>query len=414
MKSIIPVEKNPFYIVTPPYTKVSAGVTSLHLLCHYLNLAGESAYIVQYPAAQVPIRSLPAYVTLQGQTEYPGGMIIPPLTQDIIEHYDRRKLTPIVVYPEVFDNPLKAKFFGRYILNYPGKLNTKYTEPADFGVAYAKTLADFCATEYPDHARIEDILFIPTVDLDFWRAPDRPEKRSGSCFYAGKLKGIHGETPENVPVNAIEILRSDKMTTEEVRDLFWHTEVFYCYEDTALAIEAILCGCPTVFVRTKHFAGPPLGANETGNSGWCMSDDEGGLEHARATVGQFTDHINSYLHDIPSQIAKLGAKWRTLAAEQPYSGTIKLPLEPRIVLFDQPLPPSFSLTGADEFDTGVITQQVLDRAPTIVRFTRILIIDTLKTQGLGGIARRVVVGLKNHGPIGFLRILSGRPPKGEE
>lgn len=414
MKSIIPVEKNPFYIVTPPYTKVSAGVTSLHLLCHYLNLAGESAYIVQYPAAQVPIRSLPAYVTLQGQTEYPGGMIVPPLTQDIIEHYDRRKLTPIVVYPEVFDNPLRAKFFGRYILNYPGKLNTKYTEAADFGVAYAKTLADFCATEYPDHARIEDILFVPTVDLEFWRAPDRAEKRSGSCFYAGKLKGIHGETPENVPADSIEILRSDKMTTEEVRDLFWRTEVFYCYEDTALAIEAILCGCPTVFVRNKHFAGPPLGANETGKSGWCMSDDEGGLEQAKATIDQFAEHINSYLHDIPSQIAKLGLKWRALAVEQPYAGTIKLPLEPRIVLFDQPLPPSFSLTGADEFDTGVITQKVLDRAPTIVRFTRILIIDTLKTRGLSGIARRAVVGLKNHGPIGFLRILSGRPPKGEE
>ncbi|WDU64838.1 hypothetical protein LRS56_10430 [Pseudomonas poae] len=182
-------------------------------------------------------------------------MIVPALTQDIIDHYDQRKLTPIVVYPEVFDNPLKASFFGRFILNYPGKLNTKYTQAADFGVAYAKTLSEFCATEFPDHPPINDILFVPTVDLDFWHYPEDDVKRQGSCYYAGKLKGIHGETPENVPEGSIEILRSDKMSTEEVRDLFWRSEVFYCYEDTALAIEAILCGCPTVFVKNKYFEG---------------------------------------------------------------------------------------------------------------------------------------------------------------
>jgi hypothetical protein len=247
--------------------------------------------------------------------------------------------------------------------------------------------------------------------LDFWHLPETPEKRMGSCFYAGKLKGIHGAVPENIPKGSIEILRSDKMTTEEVRELFWRTEVFYCYEDTALAIEAILCGCPTIFVRNKYFAGPPLAANETGKFGWSMSDEEGGLEQATATIGEFSEHINSYMHSIPSKIAILGASWRAQAQERPYAGTIKLPFEPRIMLFDQPLPPAFALGGIDEFHTGA---KALDSVPTLVRLSRILIVDTLKTQGFKGTARRVIAGLKNHGVSGFLRILSGRPPKREE
>ena len=57
------------------------------------------------------------------------------------------------------------------------------------------------------------------------------------------------------------------MTREEVRDLFWKTEAFYCYEDSALAIEAQLCGCPTVFVANEFFYGTPLASFETGRSG---------------------------------------------------------------------------------------------------------------------------------------------------
>ncbi len=414
MKSIIPVEKNPFYIVTPPYTKVSAGVTTLHLLCHYLNRAGESAYIVQYPAAQVPVRSLPGYVTLQGQSEFPGGMIVPPLTQDILEHYHQRRLTPVVVYPEVFDNPLKARFFGRFILNYPGKLNTKYTEPADFGIAYATTLAEFCTTEYPDHRRIDDVLFVPTVDLDFWRFADTQSNRQGSCFYAGKLKAVHADTPKNVPAGSTEILRSDKMTTAEVRELFWRSEVFYCYEDTALAIEAILCGCPTVFVKNKYFTGPPLAANETGQFGWCMLGEVGGIERARATVGLLAEHIESYLEKIPAQIATLGVEWRKEASARPYAGTITLPLTPRIMLFDQPLPSAYSKGNHDEFSSPVSLYKVAGKSRNLAEFCRLLFIETLQSQGLTGVVRRLARGLKNHGPVGVLRILYRNSQKGKD
>src|SRR5882757_8998870 len=105
--SLVPLADHPFFIVTPPYTRVSAGVTVLHLLCHYLNRLGNAAFIVHYPPETAPISSLPSYANLQVQKEFPGGMLAPLITQDVLDFYDERKLTPIVLYPEVYDNPLQ-------------------------------------------------------------------------------------------------------------------------------------------------------------------------------------------------------------------------------------------------------------------------------------------------------------------
>ncbi|VVB47687.1 protein of unknown function [Beijerinckiaceae bacterium RH AL1] len=58
--NLIPPLSNPFFIVSPPLARISAGVTVLHLLCHYLNRLGEAAYIVHYPPEPVTLRTLPA------------------------------------------------------------------------------------------------------------------------------------------------------------------------------------------------------------------------------------------------------------------------------------------------------------------------------------------------------------------
>jgi hypothetical protein len=170
--SIMPPATNPFFIVTSPYTQGSAGITVLHLLCHYLNRAGANAWLVHYLPETAPLPA--AGMSLQIQTEIPLGLQAPLITQDIIELYDRHRLTPIVIYPEIFDNPLQAAFFGRYILNYPGKLAAKYEQESNFDLAYSQILADHCAAVSP-HRPPPDTLFIPTVDLAFWtRRPSPP------------------------------------------------------------------------------------------------------------------------------------------------------------------------------------------------------------------------------------------------
>lgn len=407
--SLIPQISHPFFIVTPPYTRMSAGVTALHLLCHYLNRAGYNAYIAQYPPAQAGLRSLPAYVTLQQQREFPAGMLAPSLTQDVLDFYHEQRLHPIVIYPEVFDNPLQSKFFGRYILNYPGRLNKAYTEPENFSVAYTRELAVHCTANYPHHQPVTDVLFMPTVDLSYWNTSGITEQRDGICFYAGKLKDIHYETPQNVPDGAVEILRSQQMNRDEVRRIFWQSRHFLCYEDTALALEAQLCGCPTIFVPNKHFSGIPLAHHEMGEDGSCRYGDTLGLARAQASVRGTETVMRRYIDETPRRIAELGLKWLKLAQAIEYRGPIRYPFEPRLVFFDQ----SFSKAiGFEESRPFPVARPMRVGIASLPRRVNDLIRQTLSDGGgPRTVWARAQRGLAKHGLRGFVLLLCGVLPR---
>jgi hypothetical protein len=334
--SFVPAAGNPFYIVTPQYTRISAGITVLHLLCHYLNVAGENAFIVHHPPGQKQVRWLPHYASLQCQPEVPLGMLTPLLTQDVINAYDELELNPIVIYPEVFDNPLNVGFFGRYILNYPGKLNMLYEEKEDFAFAYTQILADHCSEFLDSHGKISDILFMPTIDLSFWRLPDGPSRRAGSCHYIGKLTGIHNVLPEEIPNESIEIKRDINMSRKDIRRIFQTSEKFYCHEDSALAIEAALCGCETIFVQNEFFSGIPLASKELD-----FEDKHSTSSHAQIPYDALEyaktleDNLRNRIHIIPEVVAELAAKWRKMANSVPYKGTISYPFKPMMIFIDK-------------------------------------------------------------------------------
>lgn len=405
--TLVPHVTNPFIIVTPPYARVSAGVTVLHLLCHYLNRLGENAYLVHYPTETAPIRTLPSYAALQQQREIPGGMITPLVTQDLLEYFDEQRLTPIVIYPEVYDNPLDAKFFGRYILNYPGKLNAKYEQKEQFNFAYTKILAEHTTATYREHSEVRDVLFLPTSDLSFWNTSGALGEREGSCYYAGKTKDIFGATAASHPEGSTEILRSKKMTRLEVREIFWRSKAFYCYEDTALAIEAQLCGCPTVFVPNDHFSGRPLAFHELGTNGSCTMGETGGLERARNSVADFEHTIRRHIAAAPSRIAELAAKWKTLAASLDYQGMIHPRAQARIVFFARsiPLAVGFETDGSNAYKAESLSFfRVIRNAWGLIRETR-------RTAGIGGVIARVASGVRRHGLVGVARRLRGIFPK---
>ena len=332
MDSLIEKASNPFFIVSPAYTRASAGINALYILCHYLNLAGERGFIVDYPPARSAFLQ-PRSGSPEPTAEYPGNFIAPRLTQDIIDFYHHRHITPVVIYPEIFDNPLNAPFFGRYILNYPGKASVSgYAQIEDFAFAYSRILATHCTDQYPDRAAVDDVLFIPTMDLDFWKKHGGAAVRRGTCFYAGKMRRVHGTTPENVPEGSVELHNSVRMTQVDIRRLFWRSEAFYCYEDSALAIEAQLCGCPTVFVPNTLFSGTPLASIELGWDGSCVTGEALGLERARRTVACVEPVVRGLMEQAPGRIAELGRKWKAQAARREYRGTIDLPFEPRFVV----------------------------------------------------------------------------------
>ena len=279
LSTIYPDVGHPYYIVAPPYVRTSAGVRVMHLLCHSLNRLGQTAYVMLYPT--LPWRN----------DQVAPDLMTPILTQHVVRSHFERGLTPIMVIPEVFSgNPFGGPCVIRYVLNFPGLLGgDKEYAPEELCFSYSKVLAD--TTRSP-----ENILFLPATDTRIFRQTDDRPKRQGSCFYANKYKIAHKGELFDITKDSVEITRDlpDSQTPQEVADLFRHSEVFYTYENTALATEAVLCGCPAVFLPNPHLT-EIIAAKELGPEGYAWGADPAEVERARSTVGQGAkNYLKSY------------------------------------------------------------------------------------------------------------------------
>lgn len=279
---IQPPRRNPFYIVSPDYTRQSAGIKALHLLCHALNRTGHSAFIVRQNFFEV---------TPFKKTEVHPDLLTPPLTRAAYDHHLEQGLVPIVVYPEVISgNPLNAAVVVRYVLNFPGLLGgDKVYAPEEFVIAYSKKLADAAGVG------ADRVLFIPASDTNiFYRGPEG-SPRSGTCFYADKYRKVHNGQLLPVTEGSTEITRGiGSQTPTEVAELLRRSELFYTYENSAIAIEAILCGCPTVFLPNAHLT-EIIASEELGTEGYAWGDSPEEIERAKATVDiAFDNYVRNY------------------------------------------------------------------------------------------------------------------------
>lgn len=268
VRRIVETPRSAYYIVAPQYVRTSAGIRALHLLCHALNRSGERAYMVMWPFIPDLASTHPDLLT-------------PLLSKDIIEADAARGLAPIAVYPEtVVGNPLGAPFVVRYVMNFPGLLGgqTQF-DPGELLFGYSSVLAD--AVGVP-----ENVLFIPTSDIDVFR-PEPRVPRSGTCFFAGKYRDFHRGKLMDLTRGSTEIVRdrAGSQTPAEIADLFRRSELFYCYENSALAIEAVLCECPAVFLPNEHLTSI-IAAAELGAEGYAWGPGAGEVERARASVAQ--------------------------------------------------------------------------------------------------------------------------------
>jgi hypothetical protein len=265
---IVEPPRNAYYIVAPPYIRWSAGIKALHILCHALNRSGERAYMVIRPF----IRSLPA--------THPD-LLTPLLSKEAIDADAARGLTPITVYPEtVQGNPLNGPLVVRYVMNFPGLLGGQRRFPADelcFG--YSSVLA--ASVGVP-----ENKLFIPASDTEVFQ-PEPRAARKGTCFFAGKYKDFHRAALLDITRDSVEITRDqpDSQTPLQIAELFRRSELFYCYENTALAIEAVLCECPVVFLPNEHLTSI-IATEELGPDGYAWGADPREVERAKATVAR--------------------------------------------------------------------------------------------------------------------------------
>lgn len=264
---LLPRKRHPYYIVAPNYIQASAGIKALHMLCHALNRAGETAYLVIHPFYPRPEQATHPY------------LLTPLLDATRLQRHFDDGVCPITLYSEtVRGNPFGAPLVARYLLNFPGLLGGDASFPSEeICIAYSEHIAQASPN-------VALTLFLPTSDPALF-TPEPPQPRAGSCFYAAKYQEVHGGELFEVTRDSVEItrLRPDSQTPEQIADLFRRSELFYCYENSALIIEALLCGCPVVMLPNTYLE-HSIGEDEIGWDGIAWGTEAAEIARAKATV----------------------------------------------------------------------------------------------------------------------------------
>ena len=295
--------KKPYYIVAPPYVRTSAGIRVLYRLCDVINKLGGSAFIYLRPHVNHEIASSP-------------NDVAPYLNKKILNYHFENGLTPIVIYPETMDiSKFSAPFKVRYVLNYDNYLfeNNQSTKD-NFLIAYSANIANKLNTNVPLVT-----INLPISDHNFY-CPPQYEGRSGGVFYAGKYKyHFNGKT---LPITdgMIEITRDrkDSQTPEQIRELFQTAEFFYSYEDSALAIEALLCECPVIYVPNEFFK-ETLSAKELDGLGYAWGDSTEQIVHAKTTVKLVRARYCYLLEQVNLSTSVFLSKSQNMARSIPYT-----------------------------------------------------------------------------------------------
>jgi len=240
--------------------------------------------------------------------------VAPFLSKKIIDYHFCCGQTPIVIYPETFQiSRFSAPVRVRYILNYEGLLSHSDCLDDDYLLSYSDNIATKINSEKPTGT-----IFLPVSDPDFY-CPPISEKRSGGVFYAGKYKYHFSGKTFPITDGMPEITRDqlNSQTPEQIRALFQSAEFFYCYEDSALALEAMLCACPVVFLPNEHFQ-EPLGAKELAGLGYAWGNSPEQLAHAVATVKQARERYFYLLDQAVEAVKTFIHQSQPLAAKTTY------------------------------------------------------------------------------------------------
>ena len=260
------MERAPYYVWVPPYVRTSAGIRVLYSLIDALNRSGEQAWAAMSPY-------LP--------TSLPEGLTVPLLTNEVVRGHRAARRAPIAVYPEVVTgNPLHASAVVRYVMNDPGLLGGPTSFPGELVFGYGALLAEAVGVAY-------NALFLPVIDLGKFEPPPPGTRRDQVLFYASKYRKVHNREPFSLPDRAVEITRDEASAPDSATlvDLLRKADRIYLYENTALAIEAPLCGCVAVMMPNEHLP-YPIGAADHGMGGIAWGDDPAELSRARETMGQ--------------------------------------------------------------------------------------------------------------------------------
>lgn len=282
-------ETHPYFIYAPRWITSSAGIKTLHFLCHSINMKGHKAYLVMAEAPH------------NGEPRINPHLNTPILSQEISDAYFRASINPVVIYSEtVPGNPLGATFVVRYLMNYAGALGGSKQFPENENIlAFSKKIAE-------DYASINKtvepkVLFLPPIDPRDFRK--QTEKKPYQVVYAGKYRSFIGKPPKVGTLRTVEIFRDGPrmQTRSQVKEILRNATVTYSFENSSIVTESILSGTPARFVQNE-FLGEVIAEVELGNGGMISGDSEKDFEAARESIdigiAQYYRSTETYLVDL--------------------------------------------------------------------------------------------------------------------
>lgn len=264
-KDIFGQTRSPYYLYAPPYTECSGGTRAFHYLCHALNLIGEEAYVTTDTVA--------------------NDLRTPVLSDAVRERHLASGIEPIVVYPEIVpDNPLAAHRVVRYLLNTPGVVNGQEPTWGDDDLIFS-----FGAEILPIGMHAE-VMEVPLINARIYNLDGADEqKRSGALVFINRYLD-RGGVLSPLTAQALEIsYRVPARSPEELASLYKRASVLYTYEPSTACFEALLCGCPVVYLQNELLLPAPF-KGYLGTDGCTWGSDPASLEAARKSVRKATEN----------------------------------------------------------------------------------------------------------------------------
>jgi hypothetical protein len=245
--------QHPYFIYTPRWIETSSGIKVLHMLCHTLNQSGQKAYLVLSESNH------------SGDSRINPYLFTPILTQEVVDAYYVKKITPIIVYPETIPgNPLNADLVVRYLMNFVGLLGgSQKFASSEYLISYSKSIGK----DYSGEGKQMPTLFLPSINPRDFENSEASEPYQLS--YAAKYRLFVGAPPKIGDLKNIEIVRDgpNRQPRGLVRQLIQRASVVYVFENTAIIIESILSGTPVILVKTpflnKIIADDEIGIDST-------------------------------------------------------------------------------------------------------------------------------------------------------
>ena len=304
---LFPGRRHPYYIVAPPYKRASAGVVTLHVLCHLLNRAGYPAYLAVWP----PVRGMWGYQKLAMDNK----LITPVLNDEALQSHFADGLTPITIYPETIEgNPLHAPFVVRYVLYYAGQLGGDRSYPrSEFVVAFSETIRKSLS-------HCESVISFPVADPDSFILGKTSKTRTQDYYYAEKyITTFRKKVPERVARNARRISRDepDSMTREQLVEALQSARFLYAFEDSAIIYEALLAGAAVIMMRNPHFRSM-LAEHESGWAGIARDESPAEIRRALRTVGDYPKSYERWMQAGVEQVQAFIAATQEKARAIPY------------------------------------------------------------------------------------------------